>query len=738
MNPQAQPDIIAEVFSRALFYATEGKITTPRPQQESMVDWIDETMSQRQHLAVEAPVGTGKSLSYLVPAFVRVAKAQKQNRVERTVIITQGLGLQRQLMGDCNDVINAVRDVMGVETSASVLKGFMNYVCRETAMLNAKRLLGTSAPADRDDVVAALKDLRKQAGPGIATIRGRDYDREDLIELFVWCLENDEPRDKDACPVESEEDLWHLVSTSKDKCITTKCPFFEQCAPFVADQDAAESDVVITNHKMAAIQAANGVPIVINRSGLGEFEHVIVDEAHSLPSVVRDSGKVTLGLTRILRFSEKVRGATARYVKNKDVERVLLLLKAAAEEMDHQIERILTANNVRGDSQFSLDKNEDYESLDWIQAVITELSALRDVLPKNQESEELSDVRKSRNNLVADLRQVARHRAGCARWVSADRTGPEPRLSIAFSPVRVSLALRDWVWTKAGDAELGEDRAPMSVIALSGTLPPTFPEEAGLDCEIRSVPSPYASAYASSALYVPGLSEAERQRLRKRNSSPHKLTMDLNVHREWAAEQIEQLLAANGGSAMVICATVNAGRSYAKHLQAIPNRGYDVITQWDTSSPARSIAKWQEDIPSVIIGVRTLMTGIDAPGATNTLVIIDRPSRAAGSPVHDARAQQLGISQGIGNWEAQTRIYVQDAAVLLEQAAGRLIRRAGDTGMVAVLDPRIVDEKMHYDPLTKELYSEPLKVYGAMTHDLAVAKQWLTQHQAGAKVAVPA
>lgn len=732
----SQPDVIDEVFSRSLFHATGGKVTTPRPQQQEMVDWIDAAMTERSHAAIQAPVGSGKSLSYLVPAFVRVAKARERGRIERTVIITQGLGLQRQLMGDCADVIAAVNEVMDVETSATVLKGFVNYVCRRTALMNAQILLGPSAPADRDDVVLALITLGKQAGPGIATIRGRDYDREDLIELFVWTLENDEPRDKDSCPVETEEDLWHLVSTSKDKCIATKCAFFDECAPYVADQNAAEADVVITNHKMAAIQAAKGVPTVINRSGLGEFEHVIVDEAHSLPGVVRESGTITLGMTRVLRLIDRVRSATARYSQKNSVERVLLHLQAVAEDMDLQIQRILAQNGVKGESEFSLDRDESYETLEWIEAVLTELSALRNVLPKDKGDDELSDIRKSRGLLVGDLRQVARHRAGCARWVSAEEVGFNRRMSISFSPVRVSFALRDWIWTKAGDPEMGQARSPMSVIALSGTLPSTFPSEAGLDCEVQHVPTPYADAYAASALYVPSLSETERERLRKPNQ--YKLALNLNAHRDWATEQIEQLVEANAGSAMVICATAAAGKSYAKHLRAIPHRGYDVVTQWDSSSAAPSIAKWKADTSAVIIGVRTLMTGIDAPGETNTLVVIDRPSRAAGNPVNDARAVQLAISQGISNWDATTGVYVQDAAVLLEQAAGRLIRRATDTGMVAVLDPRIVDPQMSYDLLTRELYSAPLKHYGAVTYDLDTAKQWLNHRRSGAAVAVPA
>src|SRR5699024_8895822 len=215
------------------------------------------------------------------------------------------------------------------------------------------------------------------------------------------------------------------------------------------------------------------------------------------------------------------------------------------------------------------------------------------------------------------------------------------------------------------------DRQRSTVVAVSATIADDFPYESGLSTRVRDVSTPFEDAYQNSALYVPTPGDGDIDIIGVQRWG--KTRMDTQAHHRWAQEHMLELLFANKGSAMVICATASSAKAYAQAIQDDPAMGFGVYTQWDRRGRAAAIQDWNADTSSVIVGTRSLMTGVDAPGDTNTLVIIDRPARAPMNPVDKARCTAL-IDRGVNKFAADTQVYVQDAATLLEQAAGRLIR----------------------------------------------------------------
>jgi ATP-dependent DNA helicase DinG len=111
-----------------------------------------------------------------------------------------------------------------------------------------------------------------------------------------------------------------------------------------------------------------------------------------------------------------------------------------------------------------------------------------------------------------------------------------------------------------------------------------------------------------------------------------------------------------------------------------------------------------------MVGTRSFMTGVDAPGETCTLVIVDRVPRAAGNVVDDARVELAMQSQQLDKWTAERYVYVADAALLLEQAAGRLIRSITDSGLFVCLDPRLVPKTvLSYPKQTSDVYLRAMR-----------------------------
>jgi ATP-dependent DNA helicase DinG len=132
----------------------------------------------------------------------------------------------------------------------------------------------------------------------------------------------------------------------------------------------------------------------------------------------------------------------------------------------------------------------------------------------------------------------------------------------------------------------------------------------------------------------------------------------------------------------------------------------------------------------VLVGTRSLMTGVDAPGATASLIIVDRPPRSAGNPVDDARVARIQERLELDRWAADRLIYVADSALLLHQSAGRLIRSVTDQGMVCVLDPRLLkSSQIAYNEPTRQVYMKALDLFAKKISDVEKAKAWLVEHR---------
>lgn len=271
-------------------------------------------------------------------------------------------------------------------------------------------------------------------------------------------------------------------------------------------------------------------------------------------------------------------------------------------------------------------------------------------------------------------------------------------------PVMTSPILRS-LWS----CQEGVDRP--GVVAVSGTLPNW--RDLGLDHPTHvSIDSPFASAYHRSLLYVPDQSQANLAALAGPGGR-----FDSSRHLEWAMDDVVALTtaaAAGGGGSLVLTATSEGARRVARRLA---RAGLVVMTQWDEGYADA----WRADTTSVLVGTRSLMTGLDAPGDTCRLVIIDRVPRNAANPADDMRVRAAVELRRQNEHVAREGVYAGDAAMLLEQGTGRLIRSATDWGVLAVLDPRLAPGPWSYRGGAATMYRAALAAYGTPTHDVADA-----------------
>jgi len=787
---------VDRVLEAAVHLATGLATAKPRPGQRALAHDVLDAMTRRDRVVAQAPTGVGKSFSHLVPAAVMAVATG-----ERTVISTESLALQSQIIDkDAPTVGVATAAVLGSAPRVAVLKGWSNYACFLRATHSARTLLGE--PDDDTpppDPAAALTDLArrlptpppegaknkrpaaraKAADTDTVDIDGAVIPRAEAIPLLHWALTEaavNGSGDKNSYTGTVSEASWSTVSVSTTECVgADQCPFGDVCRPDAARTTAAAADIVVTNHSMLGVQAANAAPVVIGSQRLGLFRHLIVDEAHRLPGVVREQGAAAVSGRRVTRIQ---RGLSALLDSNDPLVKALLTDGDVIKDAVDQSLAEQAATTPKKESVLRCSEGMDplASTGDLLTGWLGRVNTMVGTVPVFDQKTQIKKMRVTSavTSLKADLTAVREHRNGVARWVekgsepssrfargtpaSAKSTPVEVGGSLAFNvySAEVPGALvghpavpeTDWLSTTAQSAAaeslqeqearteegeeitssaggaLGAPRYALSVSAMSATLPNGFGRDAGLHRPTRSYESPFDTAYGRSLLFVPRASAPEDVAALNGGWPGGKVRLDTTRHTAWAASMIAALVQANNGSALILAATAAAGRSYAEQLRA-GGTGPHIHSQWDGGALRQVTAAWRGDVGSVLVGTRSLMTGVDAPGETCSLVVIDRVPRAAGNPVDDARVEALTRAVG-DRWLADSLVYASDAALLLEQAAGRLIRSVGDSGMVAVLDPRLLKTgSFSYAARSRDTYMSALHRFARKTADLDVALEFL-------------
>jgi ATP-dependent DNA helicase DinG len=438
--------------------------------------------------------------------------------------------------------------------------------------------------------------------------------------------------DRSELQIEPSAALWGELSVGPDRCSGRRCPFVSACFAETARERAAHADLVIVNHALYFAHLASGMTV------LPEHDAVIFDEAHRL----EESAASWLG------------GRTSRQVLRRlahDVERACRDAQRTlpARELD-RVER--TGDRLlRAVAPASGRKRLREVPAEPALVLIDALGDLAAVL--HGQGEDLDAI--SRRALGAAAEVEACLEPGIERVVWAE---PD---ALAWAPVDVSAELRERLWdegptailvsatlTTGEDAmfvrrRLGLERARETVVGS----PYDFPEQALLYVP-RSMPDPRSEGFT-----------------------------------ERAAEEIVSLLALSEGRALVLTSSYRALEVYRAHVRGrVP---YDVLVQGDAPRE-RLLERFRSEVGSVLLATSTFWQGVDVPGESLSLLVIDKlPFSAPGDPLHEARCE--AVEQAGGDW---FRDYALPTAMLqLRQGFGRLIRGHTDRGVVAILDPRL-------------------------------------------------
>ncbi|KAB1661616.1 ATP-dependent DNA helicase [Pseudoclavibacter sp. CFCC 13796] len=706
-------------FLHELVADAVGPGVTPRSGQSALA----RDMAGRPRVAGEAPTGVGKSFAALANAAVNARHGR------RTLISTESLSLQSQIMNKDAPAAQAtdarLRDD-GSSFSIAVLKGWSNFVCLAKAIASAREAVGTpfAGKVGAEEIPELLGRLGRATGA--VTVEDVDYDASEIVPALRWALDGaSDTGDRADCSVPMSRGQFRHLSISSEECARTKCPLFDMCYPQAAKNAVAEADVIVTNHSVLAVQAAKAIPVILGNANVGQIDQVIVDEAHALPQTVRSQGQEEVSARRVRSLMRSAKRLVAPGSGTR-VDRWFAEGKRLAEALQTTCSSWLDSrqNNDGAFVQDDLPLDSVREQLEgWAGTLIGLIDPLEKIAAAGHDMKGVQSARHIRSavtHFTHAIEQVAEHRGGVARWVEQVRFRDGTEMpAMQSAPVSVSGMMATNLWEFEGGEENDPILPPERIDLISGTLQKSIGQEAGLDVGWSEYESPFDEAYGESLLFVPKFTAEQADQIADPGYKG-RWRFSTQKHRDVAARMTVDLVGACSGGGIILSANSANGREYARRLrQAYPQR--TILDQWSGAGVQELVSEWRDDQQAILIGTKSMMTGVDGPGRTCELVIIDRPARAQRNPVDEARVQLIYERTG-DRWGADRYVYVADAAILLEQALGRLIRSTDDIGVAAILDCRLTKTSVvSYPTPTRNLYLHAARRFTQKTTSLGKA-----------------
>ncbi len=604
-----------------------------RPGQVDMATAVAHAFEAGEHLVVQAGTGTGKSLAYLVPAIVRSLRDDAP-----VVVSTATIALQRQLVErDLPRLADSLANALPRRPRFALLKGRRNYLCLNKIHNGA------------DDEGAGDRPQEELFDPMAVTALGRDVQR-----LTAWASTT-ESGDRDDLQPGVADRSWSQVSVSARECLgLARCPFGAECFSERARGTAGRADVVVTNHALLAIDA------VAESAVLPEHALLVVDEAHEL--VDRVTSVATAELT-----------SAALGVASRRITRLV------SPELHQRLEAATAtfAAAIHDATPGRLDHLDD-ELATYLRALRDAASAARSAIDSTSDAKAaaaraeavaaLSEISDTASRILTSFAPAIPDRTDIV-WLDHEDNRGAARAVLRVAPLSVADLLRTRVFSRATtvltSATLtigGSFEAMATAWGLTTEGGESQPWR-GLD-----VGSPFHHAkagilYVAAHLPPPG---------RDGTGTAEQLT------------EIAELITAAGGRTLGLFSSMRAARAAAEAMRE--RLSTPVLCQGDDGTSAL-VEQFSADPETSLFGTLSLWQGVDVPGPSLSLVLIDRiPFPRPDDPLLGARQRAVAARGGNGFMT----VAANHAALLLAQGSGRLLRRVTDRGVVAVLDSRMV------------------------------------------------
>ncbi|MDD2331941.1 MAG: helicase C-terminal domain-containing protein [Candidatus Cloacimonetes bacterium] len=645
-----------------------------RSGQLDMAEQVQLALSNSEFLVVEAGTGVGKSFAYLAPALIFANQFKK-----KTVVSTNTKNLQEQLF--FKD-LPTLKDILPLPFKAVMVKGRENYICERR-----------------------WEELLQEQSRGLSP-----YEAHGMMYLLVWYLltNTGDISENSSFDRDRHRILWRKICSDRYSCLARKCKFHGKCFAMKLRKEMETASLIVVNHSLLLADMR------MDNTTLGDYEHLIIDEAHNLMASASKHLGFDIGYTDLSHLINSLSSTHRRkqsgylaqllstlaksLVTDADKEHIALLcnrMEERSEKLRNPITQLFSyASKIceEADSygKLRIKELERYpEIVDNLQSILLiwrdlakDLTALSNVLSGINSKlmpgydiviETINGFVQRINEFEGALITLANPNLDeYALWIESFPK-PErniPTASFNYAPIEVNSHLHNLLYKRLPSIVFTS-----ATLSLRGSFK-YFNQQSGLnlvsdkDVLESIVDSPFD--YSQQAKLLIGSFLPEHK---DRFFMPQALSC------------LEEVVTATEVGTMLLFTSYKDLNSVYDHLgENLYHRQRPFFAQGKGGSRTSILNEFKKAQNGVLLGTNSFWEGVDVQGESLSLLILFKlPFQPPSDPLVEALIEKLDRE----NRDSFMHYMLPNALLKLRQGFGRLIRSKSDRGIVLIMDSRV-------------------------------------------------